>query len=288
MLPEQFIKMHGIGNDFVVIDAREAPLQVSPDMVQVLADRRFGVGCDQLAVMRPARKQGDVALDLYNATGDAVEACGNVTRCVATLLFAETGARHASIETPVGCLPAWAHEDGTVSVDMGAVSTDATLVSLSNRGDSTDIPVDILADTMPASVHRAIAIGIGNPHCVVLLDEVLSDVDLRRLGMEIERNPIFPLRTNVEFVSRQQAGTLRMRVWERHVGTTLACGSGACAGVVAACIHGWVGRQADIQLDGGWLHIHWNQNGHAVMRGEAATSFTGTLHPSFWQQLRAR
>ena len=269
-----FTKMHGLGNDFVVLDARARPLALSDAQVRAIADRRTGVGCDQLLIVEPPRNgAADAFLRIHNADGGEVAACGNGTRCVAAMIMAEKGTQRALIETEAGILEARAGAADEVSVDMGPASLEWR-----------DIPLARDADTLHVGIEAGplvdpVAVGIGNPHAVFFVDDAEA-VPLDAVGPEIEHHPLFPERTNVEAAQVLSPRRLRLRVWERGVGITRACGSGACAALVAAHARGLTERVADIDLDGGTLKIEWRDDGHVIMTGPAAVSFAGTLSGS--------
>ncbi|MFN4090904.1 MAG: diaminopimelate epimerase [Alphaproteobacteria bacterium] len=279
-----FVKMHGLGNDFVVLDARLQPLALSDAQVRAIADRRTGVGCDQLIVLRPPRAAGaDAFMEIRNADGAEVEACGNATRCVAGVLMRETARRTAVIETVAGLLAgrAAAREAAAgdaaavdlVTVDMGVARTGWAEIPLREACDTLHLPLALggLADP--------VATNIGNPHATFFVADV-DAVDLQALGPQLEHHPIFPERANIGVVQPTPSGGLRLRVWERGVGITRACGTGACAAMVAAVRRGLTGRRAEIHLDGGALQMEWREDGHVLMTGAVATSFTGFLDPS--------
>ena len=269
----EFVKMHGLGNDFVVLDARRHPLAIDGARAAAIADRRTGVGCDQLIVLEPARdRRADAFMRIRNADGGEVEACGNAARCIAALLMDETGRAHATLETAAGLLVA-DRRGADIAVDLGPVKLDWREIPLARAMDTLhlDFARGALAD--PAAVN------VGNPHVVFFVDDAEA-VDLAALGPGIERDPLFPARINVEIVQRLSPTLLRMRVWERGAGITRACGTGAAASLVAAHRRGLVGRKATIVLDGGPLEIEWRKDGHAIMTGPVATSFAGRLDPS--------
>ena len=269
-----FIKMHGLGNDFVVFDARHQPLELSVESIRAIADRRTGVGCDQLIVMEPARSErADVFMRIRNADGGEVEACGNATRCVAATVMKEKGAARAVIETVVGLLEAESATNDLVSVDMGPVSLDWRDIPLAREVDTAHLGITVgpLADP--------VAVNVGNPHAVFFVDDAEA-VPLETVGPQVEHHELFPERINVEVAQVLSAGEIRMRVWERGVGITQACGTGACATLVAAFRLGLTGRAAGVRLDGGTLKIEWLENDHVLMTGPAAVSFRGTLDES--------
>jgi diaminopimelate epimerase len=279
----RFVKMHGLGNDFVVIDARERPFPLDAATARAIADRRTGVGCDQLLILeRPANKTdasgnglADVVMRIRNADGGEVEACGNGARCVADYVMRETGRNHVVIETVVGLLDAEraaSARDGTprVTVDMGPA-----------RLDWRDIPLSLAQDTgrldlALGPLKEPVAVNMGNPHAVFFVDNA-EKIDLASLGPVLEHHQLFPDRANIEVAQVLSPTRIRMRVWERGVGITQACGTGACATVVAAARRGLTGRMATVVLDGGELDIDWQADGHVLMTGPVAVSFTGEL-----------
>ena len=269
-----FIKMHGLGNDFVVIDARSSPLALTAPLVRAIADRRSGVGCDQLILIEPPRRAGAEAfMGIFNADGGAAEACGNATRCVAAHLMAERGAERITVETVAGLLPARRDGGARVTVDMGPA-----------RLDWRDIPLSRAADTLHLDVAAGpfrdpVAVNVGNPHAVFLADDALA-APLDAYGGALERHPRFPRRANIGVAQVLGRDRIRLRVWERGVGITRACGSGACAALVAAHRRGLADRAAEVVLDGGPLHITWREDGHVEMAGPVAVSFRGSLDPS--------
>ena len=267
-----FLKMHGLGNDFVVVDGRTADATLSEAQYRAVGDRRRGVGYDQFLTILPPKNGGLAYMAIHNPDGSQAQACGNGTRCVASLLMDEAGAEEIVLETVVGGLVCKRAADGRVTVDMGKA----------NLG-WTEIPIAVETDTREVTVPGAEAYGpatmvnMGNPHAVFFVEDAEA-LDLARIGPPIETNPIFPERANIEFVSVLAPDRLRMRVWERGAGITQACGSGACATVVAAARRGMIpGRSASVVLDGGVLDITWRADGHVEMTGPVATSFSGTL-----------
>lgn len=269
--------MHGLGNDFVVIDARRAAYAPSAEQVRAISNRRTGVGCDQFIVVEPSDRPDAAAfMRIFNADGGEVGACGNASRCVGRLLMDETGADRAAFETAAGLLQAFRADDGQVTVDMGPA-----------RLDWRDVPLAEPADTLRldnvamAGIAGPTAVGMGNPHAVFFVDDAES-VAIAEVGPVFEHHPMFPERTNVEFVHVAGPDVLRMRVWERGVGVTQACGTGACAAAVAAMRRGLTDRTADVVLDGGTLRIHWRESdGHVLMTGPAAVAYSGVLAEEF-------
>lgn len=269
-----FVKMHGLGNDFVVVDARASAFAPDAARVRALADRRTGVGCDQLIVVEKARNAlADAFMRIRNADGGEVAACGNATRCVAALLMREKGEKHAIIETAAGLLDAEATAEGLIGVDMGRVSFDWRDIPLAQAVDPLHLPVEA------GPLRDGLAVNVGNPHAVFFVDDV-ARLPLEHFGPLIERHPLFPERTNVGAVTVLAPDRLRVRVWERGVGLTRACGTGACAAAVAAAKRGLSERAVTVELDGGNLRIAWLRDDHVLMTGPVATAFTGVLDPS--------
>jgi diaminopimelate epimerase len=267
-----FMKMHGAGNDFVVIDSRgrgaAASGRTTPALARALGDRNRGVGFDQLAEIRDS-DIADFALDFWNADGSRAGACGNATRCVSHYMMERLGRDSIELVTARGRLQARRAADGSVSVNMGQPLTDWAEVPLQH-------PVDTLHLPLPGD---PVAVGMGNPHCVFFVADAEA-VDVAGLGPRLEHDPLFPQRTNVEFASIAGPDRLRMRVWERGAGITLACGSGACATAVAAHLRGLTGRQVTLDLDGGTLGIDWRADG-VWMTGPVAHVFDAVLTPAF-------
>jgi diaminopimelate epimerase len=274
MLP--FVKMHGLGNDFVVLDAREHPIDLSVQQVQAMADRRTGAGCDQFIVMEPAKdSRADVFMRIRNADGNEVEACGNATRCIARLMMDETGKEAVTVETVVGLLKA-SESNGLVTVNMGQARLQWDQIPTADVCDTLNMPVTV------GPLEGPVGVNVGNPHAVYFVDDAEA-INLTDAGPHVETHPFFPERINVEVVSLLENGALRMRVWERGVGITQACGTGACATVVAAIRRGLInGRKADVVLDGGVLTIEWLENGDILMTGSASRAFAGTFDPAVY------
>ena len=263
-----FIKMHGAGNDFVVIDSRGRGAVVTPGLAKALGDRNRGVGFDQLAEIRSS-EDADFALDFWNNDGTMAGACGNATRCVSDLVMQGLGRDSIELVTARGRLSAQRLADGRVSVNMGHPQRDWREVPLAHDTDLMHLP-------MPGD---PVAVGMGNPHCVFFVPDAEA-VDLHDLGPRVEHDALFPQRTNVEFASLIGPDHLRMRVWERGAGVTLACGSGACATAVAAHLRGLTGRQVTLDLDGGVLEIDWRADG-VWMTGPVARVFDGVLSADY-------
>ena len=252
--------MHGLGNDFVIIDAREEEMELSSAKATAIADRRSGIGCDQLIILRPSDK-ADVRMQIYNADGSEVEACGNASRCVAKLIGDET-----RIETAGGIIIGSATEDGAI-VDMGKPRFEWQSIPLAYAMDTLNMPLGWEDLQNPAAVN------VGNPHVIFFVEE--SDiVELDRLGPMIEVDPLFPDKVNVN-VAHIEDGTIHLRVWERGVGLTRACGTGACATAVAAIRRGLVSSPVQVDLPGGSLVISWKDGENIQMQGPTAYVYSG-------------
>lgn len=264
-----FLKMHFGGNDFVVLDTRQAPLAISPARAAALADRRTSVGFDQLLLIEPA-DGADVFLRIRNTDGSEAQACGNGTRCVAGLLMAESGQGHAVIRTVAGDLQAESRGNGQIAVDMGPARTGWADVPLARELDTLHLPLT------RGPVHDPAACSIGNPHATFFVDDAAA-TPVSEIGHALEHDALFPERANIGFAQIVGPHLIRLRVWERGVGETLACGSGACAAVVNAARRKLTGHAADVDLPGGRLHIHWRADGHVVMTGPWHTAFRGEI-----------
>ncbi|HWA69203.1 MAG TPA: diaminopimelate epimerase [Rhizomicrobium sp.] len=267
-----FLKMHGLGNDFVVFDARDSAFTLSAAQVRKIADRHFGIGCDTVVAIRPGGAEADASLLFYNADGSESESCFNASRCVARLLMDERGLARVKLLTKGGLLVASDAGKGLVTVDMGAPHLQWQQVPLAQARDTTSFTLEVGASSLPAS-----AVSMGNPHCILFVPDAAS-APVALLGPKIETLPLFPRHTNVEFAQVLDRGRIRMRVWERGVGITLACGSGACATAVAAIRRGLTGRKVELLLDGGALIIEWREeDGHVLMTGPTAMPFRGRV-----------
>ena len=270
MLPLPFLKMHGAGNDFVVLDGRAAKLALPPETVRHIADRQRGVGCDQLIIIEPDEAGADAFMRILNADGSESGACGNATRCVAALLAEESGAREVSIRTISGLLNAEILGPGLVEVDMGPPHMEWGDIPLTGPADTLHLPLSLGPVSDPA------ACSMGNPHATFFIDD-FAHLPIESLGPMLEKNRIFPERANIGFARVDGPSRIRLRVWERGAGLTLACGSGACAALVNASRRGLTGRKAVVEMDGGELLITWAENGRVLMRGPAETAFAGEI-----------
>lgn len=263
-----FMKMHGAGNDFVVIDSRGRGAVMTAGLAKALGDRNCGVGFDQLAEITDA-PDADFGLVFWNSDGSRAGACGNATRCVSDYVMRGLGTDRVSLVTARGGLCAERLADGRVAVNMGEPQLEWQSIPLSREVEHLHLP-------LPGD---PVAVGMGNPHCVFFVPDAEA-VDLAGLGPQIEHDPLFPQRTNVEFASLLSPDRLRMRVWERGTGITLACGSGACATAVAAHLRGLTGRRVALEVDGGLLEVDWREDG-VWLTGPVARVFDGVLSPDY-------
>jgi diaminopimelate epimerase len=276
-----FRKMNGLGNDFVVIDARAAPARLTADEARAIGDRETGIGCDQIIVLEPSRAGADVFMRIYNRDGSQVSACGNATRCVGRLVMDETGRNFASIETRAGLLHA---RDGgawdRVTVDMGAPRLAWHEIPLAEEfRDTRTIELQIGPIDAPV-LHSPSAVSMGNPHAIFWVDD-LDAHDLSRIGPLLEAHPIFPERANISLAKVVDRDHIVLRVWERGAGLTRACGTAACAATVAAHRKGFTGRKVTVSLPGGDLLIEWREaDGHVLMTGPIELECEGRIDPA--------
>ena len=268
-----FLKMHGLGNDFVIIDARETESPITSQVAKAIGERHFGVGYDQLVVMTNSQK-ADVELIFWNSDGSLSDACGNASRCVARLIMDENNSEEITLKTGSGVLLARKGSNGFISVNMGHPQLDWDLIPLKEKVDLLELPIE----------GRPAAVGMGNPHCVFVVDDV-NLVDLVSWGSKIEAHELFPKKTNVEFIQIIDRKNIRQRTFERGAGETLACGSGACAVAVAAHLKGLTERNVNIYLDGGQLSIDWLEDG-IWMTGPTSFVFKGILSSEFLESVK--
>ena len=268
-----FIKMHGLGNDFVIIDARQQPVSIGPDAARRISDRRMGVGCDQLIVLeKPRNRDAQAFMAIRNADGGASAACGNATRCVAALLMGESGSDEAVIETEAGLLLGRGEADG-ITVDMGRPRLKWEEVPLAEDADTLHLPLSAGPVSDPA------ACSMGNPHATFFVPDVAA-LDIPAIGPGFEHHAMFPERANIGFAQVLDRAHIRLRVWERGAGLTLACATGSCAAVVNGVRRGLLDRRVTCLLDGGTLIVEWRKtDDHVTMTGPVAVSFTGVLAP---------
>ncbi len=273
-LPIEFMKMHGLGNDFVVIDTRGKPLPVGSIVAETLADRRFGIGYDQLVLI----EESDVAharLVFFNSDGSSSATCGNATRCLGRYFMDQENVPMVQLETAGGILDCHDAGNGLSSVNMGIPLLEWYEIPLAKEMDTLELPIE----------GNPCAVGMGNPHCVFFVDDAEA-IDLADIGPRIEHHPLFPERTNVEFVSIRSQSEIRVRIWERGAGITLASGSGTCAAVIASIRRGLTSSKVDVQADGGCLNIEWLEDG-VWMTGPTSHVFNGTLSREFQENILA-
>jgi diaminopimelate epimerase len=276
--PLHFRKMNGLGNDFVVFDARKNPIAMDEAKARAIADRKTGIGCDQLIVLEPSRK-ADVTMRIWNNEGGEVESCGNATRCIADLLFEEKKTTRATIDTKGGFLVAEKGGDRLVTVDMGAPRFDWQDIPLSEKFHDTRY-IDLSVGPVEAPlIHSPSVVNVGNPHCIFWVKD-LDVVDLARVGPMLEHHLLFPQRANITLARVDAKDHAVIKVWERGVGLTLACGTAACAVMAAGYRLKRLGPKATITLPGGDLFIAIRESdGHVIMTGPVAYEFEGDLPP---------
>jgi diaminopimelate epimerase len=284
-----FVKMNGAGNDFVVVNALEMPFAPTADQARAIADRKTGEGCDQLIALEPSNR-ADAFMRVWNADGGVVETCGNALRCVGWMLLQSTGKDEVSIDTLGGPTKAWrvpgrvgsGDPEGSttaarIKVDMGAPRLDWEQIPLDEAMDTRGIELQVGPIDAPV-LHTPGAVSMGNPHVVFFMDHMPDDGFVRGTGSLIEHHPRFPEGVNVGFARVLAPDRIRLRVWERGAGLTRACGTGACAALVAAARRGLTGRAATVEVDGGELRIEWDEaTDHVFMTGPVEVERTGTL-----------
>jgi len=282
----QFRKMNGLGNDFVVIDARLHDFVPEPRSVRAIADRESGVGCDQLIALEPSAR-ADVFMRIFNSDGGQVGACGNAARCVAALVAAERGRPQVSIETESGVLDATVNDDGSVTVDMGVPRFAWNEIPLAEPfHDTRRIELQIGRIDDPV-LHSPSVVNVGNPHCLFFVEDVEAH-DLARFGPMLENHPIFPERANISLVQVLGSDVIKVRTWERGAGLTQACGTAACAAAVAAARLRLTNRKVTVSLPGGDLRVEWREgDGHILMTGPYALDYEATLPPELLQPASA-
>jgi len=270
-------KMHGAGNDYVYVDCRERDVADPPRLARAVSRRHHGIGADGLILIRPGIGDTDCRMEMYNADGSRAEMCGNGVRCVGKFVY-DRGVRKSPMRIATDCgvktLDFTLDASGRVAaatVDMGVPVLDGPRIPVASEGRVVDQPLDVGGTTW-----RITCVSMGNPHCVVFVPEVTS-LELDRLGPKFEHHRYFPERVNTEFVAVRSRRALDFRVWERGSGETMACGTGACAAVVAAALTGRSDRHALVHLRGGDLAIDWRPDDHVYMTGGAAEVFTADV-----------
>ncbi|MDA9170745.1 diaminopimelate epimerase [Alphaproteobacteria bacterium] len=264
-----FIKMHGLGNDFIIFDNIKDPIISDTTFLKRIGDRRFGVGCDQIMIIKNTAKKENYKIKIYNCDGTETGACGNGARCVADYIMKKENLNTISIETTSGNLECSLSDNG-ITVNMGIPKLDWQNIPLATQQDTSNVLLDEF---------KAYCLSMGNPHAVIFLSNLneLEDLDLTSIGPRLEKNPIFPKYSNIEFAHVIEEGVIRMRVWERGAGITLACGSGACATSVAASLLGLSSKDNKIILDGGNLYIKWLKDQSVTLSGDTEKVFEGIL-----------
>jgi len=274
-----FLKMNGLGNDFVVLDLRREPITLSEALTRAIADREKGVGCDQLITIEEPRNGGDVFMGIRNADGSTVGACGNAARCIGKLILEETGKDAVLIETLGGNTVARHAEGGNITVDMGEPRLGWNEIPLSEEFQDTraiELEVGPLGNPI---MHSPGVVNVGNPHAVFFVDDV-DAIDLGRIGPMLENHPLFPERANISVAQILSPTHIKIRTWERGAGLTRACGTAACASAVAAIRRRKTERKMTVSLPGGDLTIEWREaDNHIHMTGAATLDYEGTLDP---------
>ncbi len=267
----EFIKMHGLGNDFAVFDARQQNLpDLTPVIIQKLADRRRGIGFDQLVIIENSQKS-DVFMRLYNADGSVTGACGNATRCIARYIMDGNKSDKAKVETVSGILNCSRMNDHLITVDMGQARLGWRDVPLAFEADTINLPIS------EGELSNPVALSMGNPHAVFFVDDIKA-VNLAMLGAKLEHHPIFPERANIGVAAVRSRNELDLRVWERGAGETEACGTGACAAAVAALLRGFADARITVHLPGGELFITSTDSLNVTMTGAAEISYQGSIN----------
>jgi len=282
-MTHHFLKMNGLGNDFVVLDLRRDPLVLTDAIARAIADRETGIGCDQLITIEHPRRGGDAFMGIRNSDGGTVEACGNAARCIGKLILDETGKDAVTIETPAGDTVARRADEGAITVDMGAPKLNWDEIPLSEEfRDTRAIELEIGPLGAPI-MHSPGVVNVGNPHAIFFVEDV-DAIDLARSGPMLEHHPLFPERANISVAQVLSPTHIRLRTWERGAGLTRACGTAACAATVAAVRRRKTERKVTVSLPGGDLTVEWLPDtdkgyGHILMTGDAMFDHEGTLDP---------
>jgi diaminopimelate epimerase len=271
-----FLKMHGLGNDFVILDGRKKALDLPLERRRGIAHRQLGIGCDQLIVLEPPTdRDADIFMRVYNPDGSEAGACGNATRCVASLVMDERKADHVTVQTISGLLDSQKTGVGAnglpvIAVDMGLAKLDWREIPVAKACDTNHMPVGL------GPLQDPVGTNVGNPHATFFVEN-LATIKLEELGPKLEHDPFFPQRANIGVAQMVGKDRLRLRVWERGTGVTLACGSGACAAGVAAARRGLTGRRVEVMVEHGTLTIEWLRDDHVMMTGGISLSYKGEL-----------
>jgi diaminopimelate epimerase len=275
-----FYKMNGLGNDFVIIDARSQAVAFSAEAARRIGDRHRGVGFDQLISIERDGLEDDVRMRIWNPDGSPAGACGNGARCVGDLLLSQSGRTSVTIAAPGRLITCRREADGRVTVDMGEPKLDWKDIPLAERMDTRTLDIRIGPIDAPVLFGPS-AVNMGNPHCIFFVEDAGAH-DLRKIGPMIEHHPLFPDRANISLAQVRSKSEIRLRVWERGAGLTQACGSAACASVVAAVRKRLTDRQVRVELDGGPLDIHWRDDNRVLMTGATELNFMGELDERFF------
>ena len=266
-----FLKMHGLGNDFVIIDKRRSKINITKKIINKLSDRKSGAGCDQLITINNGTTNNvDAKIEIFNPSGDKAEACGNGTRCVAKILFDELKKDKINILSDAGILYAEKKDGINISVNLGKLSTNWKDIPMLEEMNTLDVPIKI------KNCSNGVAVNIGNPH-IVFFGKDIDNINLHEIGPEIENHKFFPKKINVELIEILNNNKIKMRVWERGVGITLACGSGACASVYAGYIKKFLNNDVEVLLNRGSLFVKI-ENESAIMTGPAEISYAGYIN----------
>ncbi|MDX2028214.1 MAG: diaminopimelate epimerase [Alphaproteobacteria bacterium] len=272
--------MHGLGNDFVIIDGRADGFVPDRNFCLAVADRRRGIGCDQLIILeKPKNPAATLFMRIYNRDASEAGACGNATRCVGRLLFDETGRNKVVIETVSGLLTVFEDGPGMIAVDYGPPKLEWSDIPLAKKMDTLHVPLSL------GPLSDACCVSMGNPHAVFFVEDA-DKILLPEIGPKLETDPLFPERANIEVAQILAPDRIRMRVWERGAGVTEACGSGACATLVAAARRKFSARRAAIVMDGGDSIVEWREDNHVLLIGPTALAFRGTLDDGLFAGMR--
>ena len=266
-----FIKMHGLGNDFIIIDKRKINININKKIIRKISNRKTGIGCDQVIIINKSlRKKSAARIKIFNSNGSEAESCGNGIRCVSKLLFKNKKRNKIILDSIVGELKAILNKNKSISVNMGIIKENWKNIPMSKKINNRNIPINI------KNFSKGFAVNIGNPH-IVFFGKEINNLDISVIGPKIENHNLFPNKINVEFVEIVNRKKIKMRVWERAVGETLACGSGACAAVYAGLKKEMIGKKCEVILKKGSLFIDITKNNEIIMTGPAEISYHGKI-----------